>query len=61
MKRETPNLEEIAAKVRRLRKLTEQSGFYTSRSVADLLRHLTPDELCQVSEMLELNPRELSR
>ena len=56
MKHQQINLEEIVAKVRRLRKLTEQSGFYTSRSVAELLRNLTPEQLCQVSEMLDTTP-----
>ena len=55
----TPKLEEIIRKVRSLRSLTKTTGFYTTRSIGVLLAGLSPDELVEVSEALELTPREM--
>lgn len=49
-------LEQIAYKVRMLRNLTKQTGFFTSRSVGQMLEGLTADELVQVQELSEKNP-----
>lgn len=55
------NLEEIIRKVQALRTLTKTTGFFTTRSIGALLANLTPDELVEVSEKLELTPREMPR
>jgi hypothetical protein len=44
-------LEQIAHKVRVLRKLTKDTGFITSRSVGALLGPLNSDELAIVAEL----------
>ena len=54
-------LNEIVRKVQALRNLTKSTGFYTTKSVGVLLANLSPDELVEVGEALELTPRELSR
>jgi negative regulator of replication initiation len=54
------DLQEIIDKVRKLQQLTKSTGFHTTRSVAQLMANLTPDELVTVSEALhltELNQR----
>ncbi|MCU1301586.1 MAG: hypothetical protein JWQ87_1870 [Candidatus Sulfotelmatobacter sp.] len=53
------NLEEIIRKVQALRTLTKTTGFFTTRSIGALLAHLTPDELVEVADSLELTPREM--
>jgi len=55
------NLDDIIEKVRKLRSLTRETGFHTTRSIGMLLANLSPDELVQVSEALHLTPREISR
>lgn len=54
-------LEEVIRKVQKLRSLTKSTGFFTTRSIGALLANLSPDELVEVSEALELTPRELPR
>ncbi len=54
-------LEEIIRKVRSLRTLTKSTGFFTTRSIGALLANLTPDELVEVAEALELTPHEMRR
>jgi hypothetical protein len=56
-----PELEEVIRKVTLLRKLTKETGFYTTKSVGMLLAQLSPDDLCAVAERLELSPREMLR
>jgi hypothetical protein len=48
------DLTEVIEKVRKLQQLTKQTGFHTSRSVADLLRDCTPDELVEVYDALNM-------
>jgi hypothetical protein len=55
------NLEEIIRKVQALRLLTKTTGFFTTRSIGALLAKLSPDELVEVAESLELTPREMPR
>ena len=55
MKKEN-NLHEIIEKVRKLKELTNTTGFHTTRSIGMLLANLSPDELVLVSEALHLNP-----
>jgi hypothetical protein len=52
---------EVIRKVQKLRNLTKETGFYTTRSVGQLLANLTPDELCEVNDAIQLTPRELPR
>ncbi len=52
---------EVIRKVQMLRKLTKETGFFTNRSVGQLLANLTPDELVEVAESLQLTPREMPR
>lgn len=52
-------LEEVIRKVRNLRSLTKSTGFFTTKSIGALLANLSPDELAEVGEALELTPREL--
>jgi hypothetical protein len=54
-------IEEVIKKVRSLRALSKETGFFTNRSVGALLVNLSPDELVQVSDALELTARELPR
>lgn len=54
-------LQEIILKVKALRRLTTTTGFHTTRSIGMLLANLSPDELVEVSEALELTPREMPR
>jgi len=54
-------LDEIIRKVQTLRHLTKTTGFFTTRSIGALLANLTPDELVEVAEALELSPREMPR
>jgi hypothetical protein len=54
-------LEEIIRKVQTLRTLTKTTGFFTTRSIGALLANLSPDELVEVAEALELTPREMPR
>ena len=54
-------LEEVIRKVQSLRTLTKTTGFFTTRSIGALLANLTPDELVEVAEALELTPREMPR
>jgi hypothetical protein len=56
-----PVLEDVIRKVTLLRKLTKETGFYTTKSVGMLLAHLSPDDLCAMAERLELTPREMPR
>jgi hypothetical protein len=49
-------LAQIAHKVRMLRNLTKQTGFFTTKSVGQMLEGLTADELVQVQELSEKNP-----
>jgi hypothetical protein len=49
-------LEQIAHKVSVLRKLTKETGFFTTRSVGSLLSALSPDELVTVAELSEITP-----
>ena len=51
------DLTEIIEKVRKLQQLTKTTGFQTGRSVCALLTNLTPDELVEVSEALNLPPQ----
>ena len=55
------HLEEVIRKVRSLRNLTKDTGFFTTRSIGALLANLSPDELVEVSEALQLTPREMPR
>ena len=55
------HLEEVIKKVRNLRSLTKSTGFFTTRSIGALLANLSPDELAEVGEALELTPREMPR
>lgn len=63
MNTERPNnkVEEVIKKIRSLRALSKETGFFTNRSVGALLSTLSPDELVQVSDALELTPREMPR
>lgn len=51
-------LEQIAHKVRVLRKLTKDTGFFTTRSVGALLAPLSADELATVAELSDPTPFE---
>ena len=57
----TQKLEEVIRKVRNLRSLTKSTGFFTTKSIGALLANLSPDELAEVGEALELTPREMPR
>ena len=46
-------LKQIAHKVSVLRKLTRETGFFTTRSVGALSAPLSPDELVTVAELSE--------
>jgi hypothetical protein len=48
------DLTDIIDKVRKLQQLTKTTGFQTGRSVCALLTNLTPDELVEVSEALNI-------
>ncbi len=52
---------EIISKVKKLRSLTKETGFFTNRSVGQLLASLSPDELVEVSDALQLTPREMPK
>lgn len=57
----SPKLKEIIQKVRSLRSLTKNTGFYTTKSIGALLSNLSPDELVVVAESLELTTPEMPR
>jgi hypothetical protein len=46
------DLSEIVDKIVHLKQLTERTGFKTSRSIGQLLEHLSADELAMVNEAL---------
>lgn len=48
-----PELQDVVAKVRALRALTETTNFQTSRSIGALLGRLSPDDLAAVSLELQ--------
>jgi hypothetical protein len=50
-------LEQIAHKVSVLRKLTKETGFFTTRSIGSLLAALSPDELVTVAELSDITPQ----
>lgn len=52
---------EVIRKVKQLRQLTKETGFFTNKSVGQLLAPLTPDELVEVADSLQLTPREMPR
>jgi len=49
---QTSTVQEAASKILALRKLTEQTGFRTSRSQNDILHTLNADELAAVAEII---------
>ena len=55
------DLTEIIDKVRKLLALTRTTGFHTTRSIGMVLADLSPDELAEVSEALDLTPKQLSQ
>ena len=52
---------EVISKVKKLRQLTKETGFFTTKRVGQLLAPLSPDELCEVNDAIQLTPRELPR
>lgn len=52
---------EVIEKVKKLRQLTKETGFFTTKSVGQLLANLTPDELVEVHDSLQLTPHEMPR
>jgi hypothetical protein len=49
-------LAKIAHKVKVLRAFTKDTGFFTTRSVGQLLQNLSPDELATVAELSTAEP-----
>jgi hypothetical protein len=47
------DLTQIIDKVRKLKQLTRDTGFHTTRSIGALLADLSPDELVEVQSALE--------
>jgi hypothetical protein len=50
-------LEQIARKVKALRAFTKDTGYFTTRSVGQLLQNLDADELATVAEMSMVEPQ----
>jgi hypothetical protein len=57
----TAELNEIIHKIHALRRVTKATGFFTSRTIGEMLAKLSPEDLVRVGEALELKPREMPR
>lgn len=55
----TPELAEVVRKIHALRTVTKTTGFFTTKSIIDILSKLSPDDLIAVGEALKLKPREM--
>ena len=53
------DLKPTIEKVRKLLAFKQSSGMSVSRSIADLVRDFTADELCELQDALQLTPQEL--
>ena len=53
------DLKPTIEKVRKLLDFKKSTGMSTSRSIADLVRDFTADDLCELYDALQLTPQEL--
>ena len=56
----TPELADVVRKIHALRTVTKTTGFFTTKSIIDILSKLSQDDLISVGEALKLKPRELN-
>lgn len=56
----TPELADVVRKIHALRTVTKTTGFFTTKSIIDILSKLSQDDLVAVGEALKLKPRELN-
>ena len=56
----TPELAEVVRKIHALRTVTKTTGFFTTKSIIEILEKLSQDDLVAVGEALKLKPRELN-
>jgi hypothetical protein len=56
----TPELAEVVRKIHALRTVTKTTGFFTTKSIIEILGKLSTDDLTAVGEALQLKPRELN-
>jgi hypothetical protein len=56
----TPELAEVVRKIHALRTVTKTTGFFTTKTIIDILGKLSEDDLIAVGEALKLKPRELN-
>lgn len=54
-----PELAEIVRKIKALRTVNKMTGFVLSRTIGDLLRPLSADDLVAIGEALELKASEV--
>jgi hypothetical protein len=55
----TPDLAEVVRKIHALRTVTKTTGFFTTKTIIDILGKLSSDDLIAVGEALKLKPREM--
>lgn len=55
----TPELADVVRKILALRAVTKTTGFFTTKTMIDILEKLSPDDLVAVGEVLKLKPREI--
>jgi hypothetical protein len=55
----TPELADVVRKIHALRRVTKTTGFFTTKTIIDILAKLSPDDLVVVGEALKLKPREM--
>jgi hypothetical protein len=54
-----PELAEIVRQIRALKTVTRKTGFITNRTVGEMLKQLSKDDLVAVGEALQLHPQDL--
>jgi hypothetical protein len=54
-----PELAAVVRKIHALRTVTKTTGFFTTKTIIDILGKLSPDDLVAVGEALQLKPREM--